>query len=65
MREKKFRTVEDILSAFDRSLRIIQRLGSSNGSERLPHRWELAVHNTGDYIEGFLNLQSCMYLSCL
>lgn len=52
LRGTKFRTVNDILSAVDRSLRTIQRLGSADGIRRLPHRWERIVRNGGDYIEG-------------
>ena len=32
-----FRTVHDVLQVTDRSLRSIQRLGSVNGIQRLPH----------------------------
>ena len=39
----------------ERSPRTINRLGSANGIQRLPRRWEHVVHNGGDYIEGLWN----------
>ncbi|PSN56149.1 hypothetical protein C0J52_03342, partial [Blattella germanica] len=38
LRGRRFRTVEDVLQATDRSIRTIQRLGTANGIQRLPHR---------------------------
>ena len=52
LRGIRFRTVDDILQAVDRSLRNLQRLGTLNGIQRLPHRWERVLHNGGDYFEG-------------
>ncbi|PSN57940.1 hypothetical protein C0J52_00193 [Blattella germanica] len=52
LRGRRFRTVEDVLQATDRSIRTIQRLGTANGIQRLPHRWERVIHNAGGYIEG-------------
>lgn len=52
LRGRCFRTVEDVLRATDRSIRTIQRLGTANGIQRLPHRWERVIHNAGGYIEG-------------
>ena len=52
MRGKRYRTIEDVKQAAERSLRTINRLGSANGIQRLPRRWEHVVHNGGDYIEG-------------
>ena len=52
MRGKRYRTIEDVKQAAERSLRTINRLGSANGMQRLPRRWEHVVHNGGDYIEG-------------
>ena len=51
MRGKRYRAIEDVKQAAERSLRTINRLGSANGIQRLPRRWE-HVHNGGDYIEG-------------
>ena len=48
----RFRTVHDNLHATDRSLRNIQRLGSANSIQWLPHHWECVIHNGGGYIEG-------------
>ena len=52
MRGKRYRTIEDVKQAAERSLCTINRLGSANGIQRLPRRWEHIVHNGGDYIEG-------------
>ena len=52
MRGKRFRTIEDVKQADERSFRTINRLGSANGIQRLPRRWEYVVHNGGDNIEG-------------
>ena len=52
LRGIRFRTVEDVIQATDRSLRTIRRLGSADGIRRLPHRWEHVLRNAGDYIEG-------------
>ena len=51
MRRKRYRTIEDVKQAVERSLCTINRLGSANGIQQLPHRWE-HIHNGGDYIEG-------------
>ena len=51
MRGKRYRTIEDVKHAAERSLRTINRLGSANGIQQLPRRWE-HLHNGGDYIEG-------------
>ena len=56
MRGKRYRTIEDVKQAAERSLRTINRLGSVNGIEWLPCRWE-HVHNGGDYMEGLWNLE--------
>ena len=48
----QFCTVHDILQTTDRSLCNIQRFGSANGIQRLPHCWECMIHNGGGYIEG-------------
>ena len=52
MRGKRYRTIEDVKQAAERSLHTINRLGSANGIQRLPRRWEHVVHNGGNYIEG-------------
>ncbi|KAJ4442929.1 hypothetical protein ANN_04526 [Periplaneta americana] len=52
LRRIRFRTDEDALQATDHSIRIINRLGSANGIQRLPYRWEHIVRNAGDCIEG-------------
>ena len=52
MRGKRYRTIEDVKQAAERSLRTINRLGSANGIQRLPRGWEHVVHNGGDDIEG-------------
>ena len=39
LRRIRFRTVNDVLQATDCSLRNRQRLGTLNGTQRLPHRW--------------------------
>ena len=57
MREKRYRTIEDIKQAAERSLRTINRLGSANRIQRLPRRWEHVVHNGWDYVEGLWNLE--------
>ena len=57
MRGKRYHTIEDVKQAAERSLRTINRLGSANGIQRLPRRWEHVVHNGGDYIEGPWNLE--------
>ena len=51
-RGTRFRTDHDVLQVTDCSLRNIQRLGSANSIQRLPHRWEYMIHNGGGYIEG-------------
>ena len=48
----RFRTVNDVLQATDRSLRNLQRLGTLSGIQLLPLRWERVLHNGGDYSEG-------------
>ena len=56
LRGIRFRTVPEILpeilQAVDRSIRTINTTGAAKGILRLPHRWQRAVHNAGDYIEG-------------
>ena len=52
MHGKHYRTIEDVKQAAERSLCTLNRLGSANGIQRLPHCWEHVVHNGGDYIEG-------------
>ena len=52
MRRKRYSTIEDVKQGAERSLRTINRLGSANGIQRLPRRWEHVVHNGGDCIEG-------------
>ena len=47
-----YRTIEDVKQATECSLRTINRLGSANGIQQLPRRWEHVVHNGGDYTEG-------------
>ena len=49
MRGMRYRTIEDVKQAAERSLHTINRLGSANGIQR---RWEHVVYNGGDYIEG-------------
>jgi len=46
-----FRTVPEILQAVDRSIRTINTTGAAKGILRLPHRWQRAVHNAGNYSE--------------
>ena len=53
-----YRTIEDVKQAAEHSLCTINRLGSANGIQRLPCRWEHIVHNGGDYIEGLWILES-------
>ena len=48
----RFRTVPEILQAVDCSIRTINTTGAAKGILRLPHRWQLVVHDAGDYIEG-------------
>ena len=52
LRGIRFRTVPEILQAVDRSIRTINTTGAAKGILRLPHRWQRAVHNASDYIEG-------------
>jgi len=52
LRGIRFRTVLAILQAVDRSIRTINTTGDAKGILRLPHRWQRAVHNAGDYTEG-------------
>jgi len=52
LRGIRIRTVPEILQAVDRSIRTINTRGAAKGILRLPHRWQRAVHNAGDYIEG-------------
>ena len=52
LRGTLFRTVRDVLQSTNRSIRNIQRLGSANVFQRLPHRWERVIHNGCGYIEG-------------
>jgi len=52
LRGIRFRTVPEILQAVDRSIRTINTTGAAEGILRLPHRWQRAVHNAGDYTEG-------------
>ena len=53
MRGKRYRTIEDVKQPADCSLRTINRLGSANGIQRLPRRWEHVAHNGGDYIGAY------------
>jgi len=57
----RFTTVPEILQAVDRSIRTINITGAAKGILRLPHRWQRVVHNAGDYIEGQLNFETCIY----
>jgi len=57
----RFRNVPKILQAVDRSIRTINTTGAAKGILRLPHRWQRAVHNAGDYIEGQQNFETCIY----
>jgi len=41
----------EVTRAVDRSIRTINTTGAAKGILRLPHRWQRAVHNAGDYIE--------------
>ena len=52
LRGIRFQTVPDILQAVGRSVKNIDRTGSSTGIRRLPHRWQRVADNAGDYIEG-------------
>ena len=52
LRGIRFRTVPEILQAVDRSIRTINTTGATKSILRLPHRWQRAVNNAGDYIEG-------------
>jgi len=52
LRGIRFRTVPEILRAVDRSIRTGNTTGAAKGILRLPHRWQRAVHNAGDYSEG-------------
>ena len=52
LRGIRFRTVPEILQAVDRSIRTINKTGTSKGMLRLPQRWQRVVHNAGDHIEG-------------
>jgi len=52
LRGIRFRTVPNILQAVDRSIRTINTTGAAKVILRLSHRWQRAVHNAGDYIEG-------------
>ena len=61
LRGIRFRTVPEILQAADRSIRTINKTGAAKGILRLPHRWQRVVHNAGDYIEGELNFETCIY----
>jgi hypothetical protein len=61
LRGIRFRTVPEILQAVDRSIRTINTTGAAKGIIRLPHRWQRVVHNAGDYIEGQLNFETCIY----
>jgi hypothetical protein len=47
-----FHTVNDVLQATDRSLHNLQRLGTLNGIQWLPHCWGGMLHNSGVYFEG-------------
>ena len=52
LRGIRFRTVPQILQAVDHSIRTINTTGAAKGILRLPHRWQLVVHDVGNYIEG-------------
>jgi len=52
LRGIRFRTVPEIPQAVDRSIRTINTTAAAKGILRLPHRWQRAVHNAGDYNEG-------------
>ena len=56
-----FRTVPEILQAVDRSIGTINTTGAAKGILRHPHRWQRVVHNAGDYIEGEVNFETCIY----
>ena len=61
LRGIRFRTVQEILQAVDRSIRTINTTGAAKGILRLPHRWQRVVHNAGDYIAGQYNFETCIY----
>jgi len=61
LRGIRFRTVPEILRAVDLSIRTINTTGAAKGILRLPHRWQLVVHNVGDYTEGQYNFETCIY----
>ena len=48
----RFQTVPDILRAVRRSVRNIDRTGTTTGIRRFPHHWQRVVDNAGDYIGG-------------
>ena len=52
LRGIRFRNAPEILQAVDRSIRTNNTTGAAKGILRLPYRWQLVVHNTGDYSEG-------------
>ncbi|PNF39245.1 hypothetical protein B7P43_G17337 [Cryptotermes secundus] len=61
LRGIRFRTVQEILHAVDRSIRTINTTGAAKGIIRLPHRWQRVVHNAGDNIEEQSNFVTCIY----
>jgi len=52
LRGIRFRTVQEILQAVDRSIRTINTTGAAKGILRLPHRWQRVVQYAGEYSEG-------------
>jgi len=61
LRGTRFRTVPEILQVVDRSIRTINTTGAAKSILRLPHRWQRVAHNAGDYSEGQLNFETCIY----
>ena len=51
----RFRTVNGVLQATDRSLRNLPRLGTLSGIQRLPHRWDAC------YATAVITLKGCKH----
>jgi histone-lysine N-methyltransferase SETMAR len=52
LREKRFRSIEEVSNEVTRVIRRINNEGVLTGKQDLPKRWTAVIKHNGDYIEG-------------
>jgi hypothetical protein len=52
LREKRFRSIEEVSNKVTRVIRRINNEGVLTGIQDLPKRWTAVIKHNGDYIEG-------------